>query len=193
METVKNRSRHLPCLEKCVYLQRQEKEKATREFPLKTLKTMKKTAFLYTVLAWMTTGCAMAQHPCRTDVLDTSYDGFLFDLPINIQAQYISNGYGYNFVHHSTIDSIAFIGSRYYSATPIVIHGIAVTAMDLVGSTSSDRYEGWLNDYIPIHRIDNLTFTTASPGHTSWPETFTIIDVPTTVVNLEINSLCIEP
>ena len=118
---------------------------------MKTLKTMKKTAFLYTVLAWMTTGCMMAQHPCITDVLDTSYDGFLFDLPINIQVQGVSNGYGY---HYNLLDflgdSIAFIGSRYYSATPIEIHGIAVTAVDLVGSASSDRYEGALNDRTPL-------------------------------------------
>lgn len=51
----------------------------------------------------------------------------------------------------------------------------------------------YLTDYIPIHRIDNLTLNSYPHGHTAWPETFTINDIPTSVVRLEINSLCIEP
>ena len=107
---------------------------------------MKKIFF--SLLLWMAAGCIMAQLPCRTEVLDTNYDGFLFDLPINIQVHDLSDCYGYHFGYWG--DSIAFFGSRYYSATPIAIHGIAVTAMDLLASHSLDRYEGLLDDRTPL-------------------------------------------
>ena len=51
----------------------------------------------------------------------------------------------------------------------------------------------YLTDYIPIHRIDNLTFFTATLPYTPWPENFTITDVPTTVASSTFNSICIEP
>ena len=103
---------------------------------------MKKTAFLYTVLAWMTTGCVMAQHPCITDVLDTSYDGFMFNLPITIQDYYLGQSYADSFVLNCTDSNTAFVGTRYYSPTPIAVHGIAVTSLDLTvnNSGSWDRY-----------------------------------------------------
>ncbi|MBP5645101.1 MAG: hypothetical protein J6W95_04140, partial [Bacteroidales bacterium] len=104
---------------------------------MKTKRFLTLAAVLFAVLPVMTIGRVAAQNvahlPC-TQIIDSTYDAFMFKHPVlgNVFSDYAA---GYN-----NPENLVFVGMGYYSPTPMLVYGVAVTALTLYSSRSTTEY-----------------------------------------------------
>lgn len=133
---------------------------------------MKKILFLCIALGGMLTGRVYAQYDpyegrrtpyaSCSEVLDRTYDGFMYNAPLNIPTPY------WNLGGHQIPWGTKFAGMRYSPASPVVVYGVAVTTIVACISLSDTEYQNpYFTDSIRgtlLYKDSNGQYVTIASG-----------------------------